>query len=182
MVTPTQNPTPLQRWLERRQWARDENRSFSIALDCPDRSLCAELAPKVAKYLSDVESGSPSGWLYFDPNLLTEAEKSKDLAETIAAGSPPDALPGCCGSRCRLLSDIAKLGGAVLYLPDTCKSLHDHPDLFVVGLLAPGTAEGSKGDLTIDLSRIDKSVAVRMIADSALEWAADEASHRNSPA
>ncbi len=165
------HPTPLQLWLDRHRWARDDDPPFSVALACPDRELCAELGSLIAEHLSDVHSGTPSGWLYFDEQTLLEAKASPDLAETL---SPPGRapFPGGCPGRCGLLSGISRMGAAVIYLPDACRSLHNHPAIFVAGLRPPGDDGHAGGDLSIDLSRIATTTAVRMIADSALEWAA----------
>lgn len=164
-------PTPLQLWLDRHQWARDDDPSFSVALDCPDRGLCIEFGPLIAEHLSDVHAGTPSGWLYFDEQILLEAKSSPDLAETLSSAGRAPFLGGCPG-RCGLISGISQMGAAVLYLPDVCRSLHEHPAIFVVGLRPPGADGSTGGDLSIDLSRIATATAVRMIADSALEWAA----------
>ena len=171
----------LQSWLESRRWSRAEEAPFSIALQCTDGEICAQIGGEIAQYLSEVHVGSPHGWLFFEPKLLKmllDKEIRADLVEffpdiaartsDLGAGEPS------------LLLDIVRIGGAVLALPEARARSGDYPDLFVVGLTdsAPGAVRPSNADLILDLSRINRRTAVRVIADSALEWAAA----RTSPA
>ena len=164
----------FQDWLESRRWTRADERPFSIAIECGNRPACDQIASGIARYLSEVHAGSPNGWLYFGPDLVTAIAGDKtasDLSEAFPELVAKERKP-CDGARCGLLSNLARIGGAVLSLTDACRSLRSHPDLFVVGLHHPESGPMERADLILDLDRIDPRTAVRVAADSALEWAA----------
>ena len=181
MVNLKTRHSKLRGWLEGRRWARAEENPFSIAIQCADGDTGSEVASRVAAYLSEVHAGSQDGWLFFEPGLLDdlgEGSTWRDLVEAFPEASDPTGSPG--DGRPALLRDIAHIGGAVLALPEARALLGTSPDLFVVGLrkAEPGMAEATDADIALNLSRINLPTAVRVIADSALEWAAS----RTSPA
>jgi len=171
----------LQSWLEGRRWAWAEEAPFAIALQCTDREICAQIGGEIAQYLSEVHAGSPHGWLFFEPNLLEMLSDKEIRADLVEFFPDISARSNDSGSgKSSPLLDIVRIGGAVLALPEARALSGDYPDLFVVGLTddTPGAVHPSNADLILDLSRIDLRTAVRVIADSALEWAAA----RTSPA
>ena len=170
--------TQFHRWLESRTWHREEDYPFSIGIEGSDEDICTELGLEVAAYLSTADAHAPGGWLYFGEELVSKVATKTGIAELTNAFpdiSTRDYSP-CSERRCGFLSDVARLGGAVLYLPSACRSLRDAPDLFVAGIQNRSLHHGDPsdfvhGDITVDLGRIGNETAVRVIADSALEWA-----------
>jgi len=165
------------RWLECRRWSLAEDRPFSIGLEGSDAGICTEIGLEVAKYLCDVDGDAPGGWLFFGEDIVSRVATERGIA-ALAEAFPEIASRSytpCSERRCGFLSDVTRLGGAVLFLPHACKSLRNHSDLFVAGIQSGGPdGEGGsdvRGDLTIDLERIGRDTAIRVIADSALEWA-----------
>ena len=169
--------TQYHRWLEGRLWLHDDERRFSLALESANMSLCDLLGEKIARHLSDVDSGQPGGWLYFGEELVSHVatkEGIEELANAFPSLADHGDLPRS-EQRCTFLADVARLGGAVLYLPSICYALRRHPDLFVAGILQHNhpsdTHDEITGDLTVDHDRMGTDIAVRVITDSALEWA-----------
>ena len=181
IVNPSTRQSELRTWFEGRRWARAEEAPFSIAIQCADGATCSEISSRVADYLSEVHAGSQHGWLFFDANLLHELDEGSNWPELVEAFPEASPTGGSAGSeRPPLLRDIAHIGGAVLAIADARATLGMSSDLFVVSLRSagPGAVEVTEADITLDLSRINVPTAVRVIADSALEWAAS----RTSPA
>ncbi len=173
-MTTTNAQATFGQWIENRRWFRDEDLAFSVAL-AGARRHCAKLGPAIAAHLGDADPAAPGGWLYFDDALLKRIATPRSLSALARAF--PEACPAGPphgGRHCGLLASVASIGGAVFALPEDCSNLRGHAALFVASLSEPG------GHLAVDLERLGAQTAVRVIADSALEWAQSRDSRCNA--
>ena len=138
------------------------------------------LGRMVADYLTEVDPIAPGRWASFDESIL-EGIIAHELDAITASHQNPaiarfpltDSSRQQHTSRRQSFLNLVSTGAVVLVDNEAHRFTLDHPRVFHVRLAGSDSPEAATTHfhLTVNTQRMSEHTAVRVIADSALEWA-----------
>ncbi|MEM8954660.1 MAG: hypothetical protein AAGD22_10955 [Verrucomicrobiota bacterium] len=146
----------------------DDPYPFAITLYRNPGAGAIPLGRRIAHYLNEVDPITPGRWLTFDETALEAVLQNP---------SPPISSPSQKNDAA-LVSLVS--AGAVVIVDNNAHSITiNHPRVFHVRLAGSDSPETAttRFHLTVNTKRMSQHTAVRVIADSALEWATHPTHH-----
>ena len=152
------------------------SKPFAIALSGPLGLKLSPLALQLASYLAEFDEVSEGHWAVFDDAVtraLGPSGEKRSSACRCLKGSCPctanSALPS------PTITKIAESGRAILIQQDAIKHTQSMARVFRVLLfserLGADDTRPSPYHLSVNMTQLQDDIAVRVIGDSALEWA-----------
>jgi hypothetical protein len=162
---------------------------FALTLYRDPGAGARSLGIMVASYLNEVDPIAPGRWAAFDETALgdivnhqLESSSAGPKDASITRFPLTDPKDQRHAPREQSMLNLVSTGAVVLVDNDAHRITLDHPRVFHVRLAGSDSPEAATTQfhLTVNTERMSQHTAVRVIADSALEWAVQ--SQRSSQA
>ena len=153
-------------------------RRFAVALAASRNIDLQPLGRRLVEYLTQFDEAAHGQWAFFDDSVtdvLSDMDRfNKRDGCSCLKGSCPCKESVAHKTNKHAIQSIAETGGAVLIQRDSITHTQGMEQVFQVLLFDRAALElkdNSPFHLALNLERLSEDYAVRVIADSALEWA-----------